>query len=61
MVYGEVPFKGRTEQELRFNIEKGIIHFYEHVPASSQLKDFITQSLLNDSLQRMGVKEMEKH
>lgn len=34
MVFGEVPFRGRTEHELRSNIEKGLIRFPEAVPAS---------------------------
>ena len=34
MVYGSVPFRGRTEQELRVNIERGNIYFPESVPAT---------------------------
>ena len=61
MVFGEVPFRGRTEQELRFSIEKGVIRFPEAVPASEELKDFIRQTLHSDSLRRIGVREMERH
>jgi serine/threonine protein kinase len=61
MVYGTVPFRGRTEQELRVNIERGLIRYPADVSISQELKDFIAKSLLNDSLKRIGVKEMERH
>lgn len=56
MLFGEVPFKGRTEHELRNNIETGVIRFPESVQVSLQIKDFIINCLLNDSMKRMGVK-----
>jgi serine/threonine protein kinase len=61
MLYGEVPFRGRTEQELRQAIEKGVVYFPPEVAVSCKIKDFIRQALINDPILRMGIKEMKCH
>lgn len=61
MIFGEVPFKGKTEAELRAEIERGVVVFPPSNPISSELKDFILSCLLNDSFRRMSIKDMHKH
>ena len=61
MIYGHVPFKGKTEQQLREQIDKNNIIFGEYKNVCQQVKDFIRCCLINDSFKRISIKDMYKH
>lgn len=61
MVFGYVPFRGKTELELRGEIEKGVIAFPDSKPISEELKNFIGCCLHSDSFRRTSIREMHKH
>jgi SNF-related kinase len=61
MVFGFVPYRGKSEQDLRAEIERGILHFPDQKPISEDLKNFISSCLHNDSFRRISIREMRKH
>lgn len=61
MVFGETPFHGRSELELKRAVDLAFVTFKPECPISTDMKDFILKCLCKDPSERMSVRAMQLH